>query len=136
MLEIYRCARQDDVDGGVEPITDMDELYEIYDGVEGQDVVVARTPDNMIVGVASFDARRTVPFFEGVSVDPDYRGNGIAAALVSLVLARASDSGITELHARSQPSSLEANRRMLLGTGVDFNIIEDGEKYPLIVISL
>ena len=86
-----------------------------------------------VVGVASYDFGRNVPFFDGVAVDSEERGSGVGAALLGKVLNEASEQGIPELHSRSQPSSTERNLAMLQRSGVQFTVDSSG-KYPLITV--
>lgn len=134
MLELYACAKIDNVDGQRRHIEDVDELYELYDGLAEQHVVIAEQ-DDQIVGIASYDTGRQPAFFEGVAVAPEYRGRGIASALGAFVFAHLRHLGITDIHARSQPSSVYANTRLLQRTGLPYTI-DDTQHYPLISINL
>jgi GNAT superfamily N-acetyltransferase len=134
-LEIYNCAKRDDVDGSILPIDSIDEYYEAFDGLQGQKVAIAKDEHNIIIGVDSLDHKRTPPFFEGVTVHPSHRGSGVARQLIAYLFTYASEAGIEILHARSQQSSLMANRRVLESLGVSFDVLEN-EKFPLMIIDL
>ena len=130
--EIYAGALQDGVDSPTPTFETIDEFYETYDAMSGQKNLVAKR-GAAVVGVASYDFGRNVPFFDGVAVDSEERGSGVGAALLGKVLNEASEQGIPELHSRSQPSSTERNLAILQRSGVQFTVDSSG-KYPLITV--
>lgn len=134
IVSIYNGALHDNVEGRTPPIEDLCEFYECYDNIAGQEVVVARDEET-IVGVASYDMDRNPPFFEGIAVSPTYRGKGIAGKLVSYVLHAAANQGANEMICRSQPSSVEANKRILEKSGYDF-ILDRNYTFPRFTVQL
>ena len=135
ILAMYRMALTDRVDGEI-PHADLDDLLETYDGLIGQTVLASRTDTGAVIGAASYDLERNhgqQAFFEGIAVDPDYRRQGVAQAMVRVALDDAAGHGHHEMIARSQPSSLDANSRVLGSLGVKFSVDESGQ-YPRIAM--
>ena len=79
VIELYSMALNDNVEGNA-PDLELDKLYEVYDSLSHQEIVVAEDSGE-VVGVMSYDLKRKVPFFEGVAVDPEYRQMGVASKL-------------------------------------------------------
>ena len=133
VIELYSMALNDNVEGNA-PDLELDKLYEVYDSLSHQEIVVAEDSGE-VVGVMSYDLKRKVPFFEGVAVDPEYRQMGVASKLTRNALELARSQGLHEIHFRSQPSSTEANKRQLGGLGLNYTVDNSG-RYPLFVVKL
>lgn len=134
VLAVYAGALSDGVDRPTSELRSIDEAYEIYDQLSGQQCRVAKIGDE-IVGVVSFDFKRKIPFSDGIAVASEYRKSGVASELLRSIVRVAREKAIHEIHARSQPSSLEANKRLLAACGIRFSVKEN-DKYPLIVMTL
>lgn len=135
VLRLYAMALRDNVDGGLNHAGDVIDLFEVYDEIHDQSCAVAKDESGRIIGVASYDLDRKTPFLEGIAVDPAARRNGVAGELARFVFDEAKSRGIHEIHSRSQPSSLEANQRMLAKIGID-SVAETKTSYPRLVIYL
>jgi len=59
---------------------------------------VVREDDGRVVGVAGLELHGDVGLLRSVAVDPDYRGQGLAKALVEAVLARAERVGLRAVY--------------------------------------
>lgn len=132
IAKIYAGALENGVDRTTQEFISIDDFYKVYDGMAGQANAVAWIGDKP-VGVASFDLTRKPPFIDGVAVHSSMRGMGIGQALLGHVIDIAAEQGAEEIHARSQPSSLPINMKMLSKLGVAHEVNNTG-KYPRIIM--
>ena len=59
---------------------------------------VVREDDGLVVGVAGLELHGEDGLLRSVAVDPDYRGQGLAAALIEAVLQRAGRVGLRSVY--------------------------------------
>ena len=81
-------ARPHDLAGGLDLLRRCEQAQQDVAARWGHYFVV-REDDGRVVGLAGLEVYGADGLLRGVAVDPDYRGQGLAAALVEAVVARA-----------------------------------------------
>lgn len=88
-LHMMAGSLAETIDEVVVPYVTLDDIYEVYDDWSSneQQIVVARSEDDRIVGMVSYYMRpESEPFMESVAVHPDAQGSGIGMELIAVAI--------------------------------------------------